>query len=136
MGSVMPIVLDFCAVILCVFTFWIPCCDVRYDFRIETMFGSSLPPVVCRREHVIKFTLFVFVCVQWCPTHCVFDWLFFLLCTLCCQFFLDGHFCIAPLVFPNVYLDILPAWLQNDSNFVLLHERRNSKNLIIHEFLR
>jgi hypothetical protein len=24
------------------------CCDVRYDFRMEAMFGSSLPPVVCR----------------------------------------------------------------------------------------
>ena len=46
----------FCVVLLCVFAFWVSCCDVRYDFRIKTMFGSSLPPVVCRREHV----LFVF----------------------------------------------------------------------------
>ena len=30
-----------------------------YDFRIKTMYGSSLPPVVCRRDHVL-FTLFVF----------------------------------------------------------------------------
>jgi hypothetical protein len=29
------------------------------------MFGSSLPPVVCRRSHVL-FMLFVFVCAQWC----------------------------------------------------------------------
>jgi len=28
----------------------------------KTMFGSSLPIVVCRRVHVL-FTLFVFVCV-------------------------------------------------------------------------
>jgi len=35
---------------------------VHYDFRIKTMFGSSLLPVVCRRAHVL-FTLFVFVCV-------------------------------------------------------------------------
>jgi hypothetical protein len=28
----------------------------------KTMFGSSLPPVVCRRDHVL-FTLFVFTCV-------------------------------------------------------------------------
>jgi len=35
---------DFCVVLLCVFTFWVPCCDVRYNFHIETMFGSSLPP--------------------------------------------------------------------------------------------
>ena len=38
------------------------CCNVRYDFCIQTMFGLSLPPVVCRRVHVL-FTLFVFVCI-------------------------------------------------------------------------
>ena len=39
----------FCVVLLCVFTFWVPCCDVRYDFRIKTMIHSSWTPVVCRR---------------------------------------------------------------------------------------
>jgi hypothetical protein len=34
-------------------TFWVPCCDVRNDCRIKTMFGSSWPPVVCRRSHVL-----------------------------------------------------------------------------------
>jgi hypothetical protein len=29
------------------------CCDDRYDFRVETMFDASLPPVVHRRDHVI-----------------------------------------------------------------------------------
>ena len=53
---------SFYFVLLCVCTFWVACCDVRYDFRIKTMFGSSLPPVVCRRAHVL-FTLFVFVYV-------------------------------------------------------------------------
>ena len=38
--------------IVCVFTFWVPCCNVRYDFRIKTIFGSSLPPVVSRKAHV------------------------------------------------------------------------------------
>jgi hypothetical protein len=62
MGSVVLIFLVFYVVLLCVFTFWVPCCVVRYYFRIKTMFGSSLPPVHCRRAHVL-FTLFVFVCV-------------------------------------------------------------------------
>jgi hypothetical protein len=31
-------------------------------FLMKTMFGSSLPPIVCRRAHVL-FTLFVFVSV-------------------------------------------------------------------------
>jgi hypothetical protein len=61
-GSVKLIFLFFCVVVLCVFTFWVPCCDVRYDFHIKTIFGSSLPPFVWRRAHVL-FTLFVFVCI-------------------------------------------------------------------------
>jgi hypothetical protein len=28
---------SFCFVLLCVFTFWIMCCDVRYDFGIKTL---------------------------------------------------------------------------------------------------
>ena len=55
-GSVLLIVLVICVVLLCVFTFRVPCCDVSYDFRIKTMFDSFLPPVVHRdllRAHVI-----------------------------------------------------------------------------------
>ena len=26
---------SFCIVLLCVFTFWVPCCDARYDFPIK-----------------------------------------------------------------------------------------------------
>ena len=48
-------------VLVCVFTFQVLCCDVRYNFCIKTMFGSSLSPVVCRMAHVL-FTLFVFDC--------------------------------------------------------------------------
>ena len=48
----------------------------------------ALLPVVCKRVHVL-FTLFVFVCVEWCPPHIVLYvcFSFFILCTLCCQFF-------------------------------------------------
>ena len=61
-GSVILIFLVFCVVLSYVFTFWLPCCHVRYDFRIKTMFGwYLLPPVVCRRAHWFFFyTLFVF----------------------------------------------------------------------------
>ena len=37
------------------------CCDVCCDFCIKTMFGSSLPPVVCRRAYIV-FTVFVLGC--------------------------------------------------------------------------
>jgi hypothetical protein len=61
-GSMLLIFLVFCVVLLYVFMLLVLCCDVHYDFRIITMFGSSLPPVVYRRPHVL-FTLFVFVCI-------------------------------------------------------------------------
>ena len=51
------IFLVLCVVLLCAFTF----CDVRYDFRIKTMRGSSLPEVVCKMAHFL-FMLFVFYC--------------------------------------------------------------------------
>ena len=38
------------------------CTYIVHNFRIKTMFGSSFPPIVCMRVHVL-FTLFVFVCL-------------------------------------------------------------------------
>jgi hypothetical protein len=35
--SVWLILLVFCVLLLCVFTFWVPCCD----FRIQTMVGAN-----------------------------------------------------------------------------------------------
>jgi hypothetical protein len=61
LGSVLFIFLVVCVVLLCFFTFLVPCCEDRYALRITTMFGSSLPAVVCRRANVL-FTLFVFDC--------------------------------------------------------------------------
>ena len=69
----------FCAVLLCVFTFWVACCDVRYDFRIKTMFSSSLPPVVCRRTYVYL----CYLCIVMSSTYCVvFLFSFSLSCVL------------------------------------------------------
>jgi hypothetical protein len=49
-GSVLLIFLVFCVVLLCVFTFWVSCCDVRCVIRIQAMFGLSFPPVSCLWE--------------------------------------------------------------------------------------
>jgi len=50
------------------------------------MFGSSLPPVVCRRDHVL-LTLFTFVGVQRMLCFVFGLFVFVLcLCALCCQF--------------------------------------------------
>ena len=53
----------FYVALLCIFAFLVPICDVRYNFSIKPMFGSSLPLFVCRWAHVL-FMLFVFVCVK------------------------------------------------------------------------
>jgi hypothetical protein len=80
------------------------------------LFGSSLPPVVCRRAHVL-FTLYVFVLFVF-TSSCLYEGLYliyviclclpivtsntycvvllflllFVLCTLCCQFLWIVHF--------------------------------------------
>ena len=52
----------------------INCVPLLADFFIYSYEGrpisSSLPPVVCKRAHVL-LTLFVFDSTQWCPTHIV-----------------------------------------------------------------
>jgi hypothetical protein len=80
-------------------------CDVRYDFSIKAMFGSSLPPVVCSSVHVL-LTLFVFALLAHIGVQhiicCVFALFVFVLSML--PFSLDFPFLIAPSVFSNVYL--------------------------------
>jgi hypothetical protein len=79
------IFLVFCVALLCVFTLRVPCCDVRYDFRIQTMFGSSLPPVVCRRAYVLV-KLLVFGYIEWCPTHFVLFFCFVFFSSYCAPY--------------------------------------------------
>ena len=82
----------FCVVLLFVFTFWVSCCDARYDFRMESMCGSFLLQVVCGGPVSCLCYLCLFACdgVQ-CVLCCVFTLIFFVLCALCCQFLLIVH---------------------------------------------
>jgi hypothetical protein len=34
-----------CCPMMCIY---VPCCDISYEFRIQIMIGSSLPPILCR----------------------------------------------------------------------------------------
>ena len=81
-------------------------CDVRYNFCIKTMVGSSFLPVVCRRYHDL-FTLFCFLRIALSNTYlrCVYV-LFLFLCLVnpMLAVSLDCPFLIAPSVFSNVYL--------------------------------
>jgi hypothetical protein len=72
--------------------------EFRYDFRINTMLDSSLPPVVCRRFHVL-FTFFVFVYV-W---HIVLCFVFLRLVYPMLPVSLECPFVIALSVFSDVY---------------------------------
>jgi hypothetical protein len=72
--------------------------EFRYDFRIKTIQGSSLPPVVCRRVHVL-FTLFVFVYV-W---HIVLCFVFLRLVYPMLPVSLECPFVISLSVFSDVY---------------------------------
>ena len=62
-----------------------------------------LPPVVCRRVHVL-FTVFVFTYTEWCPTHIVLCFCFVFLCifVLYVAIFLEFSILIAPSVFSDV----------------------------------
>ena len=75
-------------------------CPLRCPHK--TMFGSSLLPVVYRRAHVL-FTLFVFVCVQWCPTHIVLCFCFVFL-RLCCLFLWIILFFVLPLWYSLTFI--------------------------------
>ena len=90
---------------ICVFTFWVLSCDVRYDFRKQMMFGSSLPPVVYRRlmSYLRYLCLFAYSGDQDILC-CVFVLFFFVLCTLCCHFLWIVNVFAVPSVFSNVYL--------------------------------
>jgi hypothetical protein len=64
----------FCVVLLCVFTFWVPCCNVRYDFML----------IGGRMSYLRYLWLLAASGVQHILC-CVFVLLFFVLCTLSCQ---------------------------------------------------
>ena len=90
------------------------------------MFGSSLPPFVCRRVHVL-FTLFVFVCVEWCLIHIVLCFVVFhRLVYPSCQFLWIIYFRL-PLrysltcIICHVFLTSVSDWIQS---YIQLHQYR------------
>ena len=87
------IVLVFCVVILCVFTFWVPYCDVCYDFAWKLCsFRVYLQLFVGWLMSYLRYLcLFANSGVQHILC-CVFGWFVFVLCTLCCQFLWIVHF--------------------------------------------
>ena len=102
--SVFLLFLVFCVVLLCFFTFLVPCCDVRYDFHIKNNVWFVFTPklfVGGLMSYLCYLCLFAYSVVQ----H-----------ILCCGFLhpvypmlpvsLDCPFFIAHSVFSNVYYEV------------------------------
>ena len=99
-------------IFVCVFTFWDPCCDVRYDFDMKTMFDWSLPPV---DPGIMSYLRYLFLFAHSGIQHtfcCVFVLFVFILCLVypMLPVYLDCSFLIAPYVFSNVYIEIYAIW--------------------------
>ena len=92
--------------LLCVFTFWGPCCHVRSDVRIITMFGSSLPPVVCNVLYLSYMYLFAYGGVKHILLCVIVFFVTLRLVYPMLQVSNDCHFFIAPLVFSIVYFPL------------------------------
>ena len=94
----------------------------------KTMLGSFLPPVVCRRAHVL-FTLFVFVYIQWCLTHIVLCF-----CFVCLRLvypllsFSQDYFFSS--VFFNVYLYIINK-VKQDIILQSLSPTRHTQTILV-----
>jgi len=96
----------FCVVLLCFFTFWVPCCDVRYDFHLKTMFGSFFYLQLFLWElmsYLRYLCLFAHSGVQH-KLRYVFCFVFLRLLYPMLTGSLDCPLLIAPSVFSNVYL--------------------------------
>ena len=84
-----------------VFTFWSPWYNVRYNFRIKTMFGWSLSPVVCKEGSCLIYVIIVCLRIVVSKTYCVV----FLFCfsSSMLTVSLDCPCLIALSVFFNIY---------------------------------
>ena len=65
LGGVRVVHADTC---LHVFMFFVPYCDVRYDFRVNTMFDSCVLTPICFVGGSVLFMSIVFIYVFWCAT--------------------------------------------------------------------
>jgi hypothetical protein len=70
--------------------------DFNYNFHIKTMFGSSLPQIVCRRAHVFIYIICVCLRIVVSNAYCV---VFLRLVSPVLPVSLDCPFFVAPSVF-------------------------------------
>ena len=63
LGAVCVVHADTC---LHVFVFLVPRCDIRYNFRVKTMFDSCILTPICFVGGSVLFMSIVFIYVFWC----------------------------------------------------------------------
>ena len=114
-GSVLLIYLVFYVVLLLVVTFWVPCCDVHYDFCIKSLFDSSLPPALFVRG-LMSYIRCLFLFTHSGVQH-ILRYIFIRLVYHMLAVSLDCSFLIDPPVFSKVYL----CWLLVSRSCVQFH---------------
>ena len=108
-------------------------CSLGFLHRNDVQF--VLPPVVCRRAHVL-FN-FIFFCLRIDILSCVFDLLFFVLCTISCQYLwivhLDCPFSIS-LAFIHAKLSTTnPCLLNILVYFYLIYQHLTTTSIRLHQ---
>ena len=91
-----------CCTIMCL-TFCIPCYDVCYGFHMDTMFGSSLPSVVCREGSCLVYVVCACLHVVVSGSRYVVYMLCFSLSCVPCVASLSG---LPIFDFPSVFSDV------------------------------
>ena len=97
LGGYMLLILIF---LICpIVGFYVLCSDILYDFYIQMMFSSSLPPIVCSRAVLCFFFIFFFFAVLW---------------TIFCQFLSNVYF-LLPLRYSLMFI----------GSFIQIQKREN-----------
>ena len=115
MGSLLLIFIVFCVVLLCVFTFCVPCCGDRYDFRIKRCSVRLCLQLFV--EGLMSYLRYLYLLAHSGVQHilyCGFALFVFVLLPVP----LDCPFLIAPSVFSNVFFLLSPSlYVFRYSNF-------------------
>ena len=83
----------------------VPYCDIRYDFRVKTMFDSCVLTPICFVEGSVLFMSIVFIYVFWCPTRFLYQMMF-----VSCKSSTMGATCGAETANPCGAHDFTPAF--------------------------
>ena len=108
-------------------TFWVPCPLLfSQQQQQKTMFGSLLPPVVCRRAHVFFYVICVYLRVVVSNTYCVV--FFFRFSWFWVRYIAS---CAGLSIFCSLYCSrlLLLKTKRDDFNYVIMHLSHLNSNI-------